>query len=105
MIRFPWKRLYGRQAFHYPYDGGTKATAAKLAGLRDEFRRESEHWKGDAADQLWDNAWTLEALRRQLINGAETADYAANWIIAAQTTLDNYRGRRSRANHPAGKAR
>jgi hypothetical protein len=105
MIRFPWIRRYAPRVSRSPFDGGTSQYADELRELIAEYRTESLRWDGDPGDDLWDDAWQLEAVRNALLRGTMTADDAGNWIVAGQLVLDGYRTERSRTNHPAGKLR
>lgn len=105
MNRFPWIRKYGRQESRSAFDGGTSSIAGRLSLLIGEYRTESLRWTGDPSDALWSSAWTLDAIRMQLLHGTTSADDAKQWLIAGRTILNSYQHERSMRTHPAGKAR
>ena len=106
MIRFPWRRRFDPRESRSPHDGGISRTAARLSQLVNEYRAESVRWsEPKPANELWADAWTLDAVRTDVITGAMSPDDGMQWAIAGRTVLDAFQLERSRKDHPSGRFR
>jgi len=89
--RFRWKTLRVPLEFRSPNVG---AICDELSQLVDLYRVESKWWITQNADDLWFDAWTLAAVRDDLMNGILSADDAKQWVEAGHVVLKRYQDQR-----------